>query len=232
VKDKREKEHNAKGQPLCGAKLRNKDQHCRKIAMQNGRCELHGGRSIPPGPDHPRWKHGRRSKAMAVLEETIAPRVEDPNLLDPRRAIAIQESVLAQLVELEDVGDGIDFRENARRKLEAAKRALAVDPVLGMEELEKLERYLRAGEERTRTLEKVAGAADMLSKGQERFWKIAMQSSRAITADELVTIAFKLADIIEEEVDRDAARKILQTVDRRIFSGALGLAGRSEPAES
>ncbi len=36
---------------LCGAKLRNKNTHCQKHGMTNGRCRLHGGLS-PKGADH------------------------------------------------------------------------------------------------------------------------------------------------------------------------------------
>lgn len=58
----------------CGAKARtNNNQPCRRIAMANGRCRLHGG--LTPkhnsGPKTPEgklrakmasWKHGQRSK--------------------------------------------------------------------------------------------------------------------------------------------------------------------------
>lgn len=58
----------------CGARARtNNYQPCRRIAMENGRCHLHGGK-VPkhnPGPKTPEgrirqqtsnWKHGLRSK--------------------------------------------------------------------------------------------------------------------------------------------------------------------------
>lgn len=63
----------------CGAKARtNRHQPCRRIAMSNGRCHLHGG-LVPrhnPGPKteegrqrqhRASWKHGMRSKA--AIEE-------------------------------------------------------------------------------------------------------------------------------------------------------------------
>jgi hypothetical protein len=59
---------------VCGAKARtNGHQPCRRIAMPNGRCHLHGG-MVPkhnPGPKTEEgklrqkmgsWKHGLRSK--------------------------------------------------------------------------------------------------------------------------------------------------------------------------
>jgi hypothetical protein len=60
----------------CGAKARtNRHQPCRRIAMANGRCHLHGG-LVPkhnPGPKTEAgklrqkmgsWKHGLRSKEV------------------------------------------------------------------------------------------------------------------------------------------------------------------------
>lgn len=63
----------------CGAKARTNGHHpCRRIAMTNGRCHLHGG-LVPkhnPGPKTEEgrqrqhmsnWKHGMRSKV--AIEE-------------------------------------------------------------------------------------------------------------------------------------------------------------------
>jgi len=75
---------------------------CRKLAMRNGRCELHGGRSTGPrtaeGLARARrasWKHGRRSaeaiernrKAsafLAVVDESLA--AMNAGLLTPEMA--------------------------------------------------------------------------------------------------------------------------------------------------
>jgi hypothetical protein len=54
----------------CGAKARtNKHSPCRRIAMTNGRCHLHGGKSTgaktAEGKTRQKmgsWKHGLRSK--------------------------------------------------------------------------------------------------------------------------------------------------------------------------
>jgi hypothetical protein len=56
----------------CGAKARtNGHQPCRRIAMANGRCHLHGGLTRNTGAKTPEgklrqkmasWKHGMRSK--------------------------------------------------------------------------------------------------------------------------------------------------------------------------
>lgn len=63
---------------LCGAKSRqNKNQSCRRYAMINGRCHLHGGKSTGSKTIEGKikqkmasWKHGMRSKE--AIEETRA----------------------------------------------------------------------------------------------------------------------------------------------------------------
>lgn len=46
---------------FCGAKLRSKDENCKRHGMANGRCRLHGGLS-PKGSDHWNHRHGRCTK--------------------------------------------------------------------------------------------------------------------------------------------------------------------------
>jgi hypothetical protein len=46
----------------CGAKTR-AGKRCRRWAMANGRCMMHGGKS-PKGEEHPRFKTGLHSKYM------------------------------------------------------------------------------------------------------------------------------------------------------------------------
>lgn len=68
---------------LCGAKARtNNHLPCQRIAMENGRCHLHGGK-VPkhnPGPKTEEgklrqkmasWKHGRRSKEAKLEQKFV-----------------------------------------------------------------------------------------------------------------------------------------------------------------
>ena len=45
---------------FCGAKTR-AGGRCRQPAMKNGRCRLHGGKSLS-GKQHGRYKHGRYTR--------------------------------------------------------------------------------------------------------------------------------------------------------------------------
>ena len=62
---------------LCGAKTR-AGTPCKRLARQpQGRCNLHGGKSLL-GFAHPNFKHGRRSKyVVASLNEAIRRRAAE-----------------------------------------------------------------------------------------------------------------------------------------------------------
>jgi hypothetical protein len=68
--------------PRCGARRRSDGAPCRKAAMRNGRCDLHGGRST--GPRTPeglarsrraRWKHGFYSAEAKAAEREVRARI-------------------------------------------------------------------------------------------------------------------------------------------------------------
>jgi len=206
---------------ICGAKTRT-GKPCQKPPIAFGRCRLHGG-SSKSGTALPQFKHGRYSKALAKLGEDIDGRISDPALLDPRRSIAVQEGVMARLSEMADAGDGPEFREAVRKGLAEGLELMAEDPRAALDRIRGVFRLVQRGAEATRALTGLGHAAAELGKGQERYWRTAMQSARAIPPDEFVGIMFKLADIIEQEVDREAARRILGRTDREVCGGALGL---------
>ena len=67
---------------FCGAKTRSGGS-CRQPAMPNGRCRLHGGKSLS-GPAHGRYVHGFRTKGA------IAERQRFANILKEARSVLKQ----------------------------------------------------------------------------------------------------------------------------------------------
>jgi hypothetical protein len=59
----------------CGAKTRAGDM-CRQPAMKNGRCRLHGGKSLS-GEAHGRYKHGGRTKEAMEVRRRFAELLRD-----------------------------------------------------------------------------------------------------------------------------------------------------------
>lgn len=65
-----ENDHYPMPRTNCGAKTR-KGGSCRQPAMKNGRCRLHGGKSLS-GKDHGRYCHGMRTKESMELRQELA----------------------------------------------------------------------------------------------------------------------------------------------------------------
>lgn len=61
-----------RGQRLCGAKTRKKTE-CKGLAMANGRCKLHGGKTppTPTGEANPAYTHGIYTKFFREDEKAL-----------------------------------------------------------------------------------------------------------------------------------------------------------------
>lgn len=61
------------GLPRCGAKARTTGEPCKQIAMENGRCSYHGGRTPKGDSWHkPRWPNGKRPDATDRLNRKLS----------------------------------------------------------------------------------------------------------------------------------------------------------------
>lgn len=82
----------------CGAKTRKDGHPCQRWAMPNGRCNLHGGKSLA-GPASPRWQHGKRSKYVPnrLLKHYHAS-LQDEEMLDLRDEIALVDAQIADVL--------------------------------------------------------------------------------------------------------------------------------------
>lgn len=93
------------GREVCGAYIRSSGWPCEETARPNGRCWRHGGKSPPPGPMHPRYQHGRYSRALKgkPIQELYEKARTDPQLLalteDIAFLVGLQEQTLEKLRE-------------------------------------------------------------------------------------------------------------------------------------
>ena len=92
----------------CTARARsNGGERCRQpAANESGKCRFHGGMSLR-GPDHPRWKDGKRSRFMPkFMDEVFRERLDDEQLLSIEEEIraerALRNAALNILREMEE----------------------------------------------------------------------------------------------------------------------------------
>ena len=83
---------------LCGAKTRS-GKPCTQIAMSNSRCKMHGGKSLI-GSAHPRFKHGRYSKAFSGnLLERYKDYLRNPLARENLEAMAVLQVMIDEDIE-------------------------------------------------------------------------------------------------------------------------------------
>jgi hypothetical protein len=109
----------------CGAKTRSGGT-CQRPGMPNGRCALHGGKSLA-GIASPTYQHGRYSRVMPTrMQARYQEAAGDPALLEQRAEVALLDARLADLLGRVDTGEsgGIWKQlQEARRALIVARRA-------------------------------------------------------------------------------------------------------------
>lgn len=138
---------------------------------------------------------------------------------------------MARLADLVEQADSPEFRQGVKAQLREGLDKMKEDPAEGLAILRRLTGYVERGVEESRALLGMHEAADKLNKSQIRYWQTAMHAARAISPEEFMGLMFRMADIIETEVDRDAARRILERTDREVCGGALGLTDSRGEAE-
>lgn len=118
----------------CGAKKRN-GQPCKAPSMKNGRCRIHGGKSLA-GTASPRFKTGAYSKYLpARLKGKYEEFLADPDLFTLNNETALIKSRLSELTNALTGAEEIDLEKwaeiaaltESHRRLSATERRHLID---------------------------------------------------------------------------------------------------------
>lgn len=195
---------------MCGARTR-EGKTCRRAPAEGrSRCRLHGGAAPAAGPSHPRFKHGRYSKAVPrSLRESVSEAEQDADLMSLRSEIALVQGMISErlsrirkspnslLIELselaetatrrEDEGDEAAFRLTCRELIDLALNAGKVSELFG--EVEDL----------------------VLTKTRvvKEEWRRLSDLGQMISAERAYALILAVVDIIRDEVpDRSTVKKV------------------------
>lgn len=189
---------------VCGAKTRSGGR-CQKSGLENGRCRLHGGKSLK-GVDHPNFKTGRHSK---YLPDSLSAMVEemrlDEDLLDGSEEIRIMDARINQLIIRAGESDTPTFRKDllglrlevmkahARNDTAAVNRAFASI----------LETIVKGGDEdeNWHVIGRLFLDRDKLATSQHRRL---VDASQMISSDRQMVLVNFIIDSIRSRVNNDS----------------------------
>ncbi len=94
--------------PRCSAKAKGTGKRCKRGAMTNGKCYMHGG-PTPKGIASPHWKDGRYSKYMSpALRDASEHFLQDPDILSLTSNLALCDARIADALTKLDEGGGLE----------------------------------------------------------------------------------------------------------------------------
>ena len=207
----------------CGAKTRN-GEACKTPAMPNGRCRLHGGKSLG-GLASPTFKHGRYSR---VLPARLAARYDeattDPALLELRADVALLDARLADVLSRVDTGESGALwttLQNHRRDVLAAKRV--GDSVAQAVALNALLETVGQGHADYRAWQEIGALLEQRRKLVESERKRLVEAQQTLTVEKAMLLIGAISGIIKAHVHD---RAILAAIGRDIE----GLVSREDAA--
>ena len=115
---------NPEGKQICSAFRKDGLTICEtEILFENGRCRLHGGRSLA-GAASPKFKTGKNSKYLpARLLERYEEALADETLTDMTDDLAAVEARIADLYQQLDAGGGGEIFKNAKEAFNSFRAA-------------------------------------------------------------------------------------------------------------
>lgn len=194
----------------CCAKAKSHGGRCGKTVVPGRRvCRIHGGLGGAPP------KNGRYSKSLGRFREAYEDARRDPSLLDLRETLALMDIVVQKAVARAAECDTPDFRARA---LDLYDRAVGTtDPQGAAASLNALGALLRDGSREDDALSDLARAAERLSRRQEKAWSIKLDAATALNARDLTAVLARFADIVMDEVPRDAAARVIRRIDGEVL---------------
>lgn len=187
-------------------------------------CRLHGGASTGPP-----IKHGRYSKRLGRFRDAYEEAKNDPSLMDLRESLALLDLTVQRAAERATDNDTPEFRKRALALARGVEQAAGTEDFEG--EMKDLLELLETGVREDSALDDLARAAERLGRRQEKAWSIRLDAATALNARDLVAVLARFADIVLEEADKDAARRIVSRIDGEILGtgpAAVGLEAGGE----
>lgn len=201
----------------CGAKRKN-GAACKARAMPNGRCRIHGGKSLA-GIASPTFKDGRYSR---FLPARLGPRYQearsDGELLALREDIALTDARLADLLSRVDTGEsGAIWAALNAARLELIACKLGGDLKGQMSALNLIMELISQGHTDYRAWGEVAAVLDQRRRLVESERKRLVEMQQMISSERMMVLLGAVVGVIQEHVtERGTLAAITMGIQRLI----------------
>ncbi len=231
-------EERKKPQNLCGAKLRGKDQTCRKFPMKGKRrCRLHGGRSIS-GTATINWKDGRYAKYLPtdLLHRYKAHR-RDRRANDLQDEIGLLTAHIDQLLQQAHSKGSVDACATNQKIIKELQKAIeANDKHLIVEVTTRLNAAINDGMERSAVWDKIVDRLESRRRLVDTQRKYEIDMGRMLPVEQAMQFMTTLATIVRQACeshldDPSLSRRILVQINdqfQAIFSDPVSALPSSE----
>lgn len=213
------------GRPVCGALCRPDEEGnehsrrpCRARQRENGRCHMHGGRSLR-GVEHPNWQGRGWSKDLPTrLLDRFRVAMEDEDLTTLVHEIRLMDVRIGEL--LSRLGEGEGMWSQVKTITESLKRELDFEPDMDNieDQVEKLENVIREARLEQGVWEDIEDAVEQRRKLAEAETRREEKLETHMTIRQANTVFSAIQMAIVQECDDETRRRILGRI-REILQG-------------
>lgn len=199
----------------CGAQKRGKPvEYCRAPAMANGRCRIHGGKSLR-GIAAPQFQTGRYSKYLPErLVASYQEALDDEELLNNRHEIAVWQARLQELLERVDTGESGKRWEEVQTAWALLRLAMDAGEDITAN-MRAVDQAIRAGVADYAAWEDVAKATERRSRLVDREQRRMEALSQYLPVEQALAFMAAVMDVVRQHVsDRQVLSLIATDLDR------------------
>lgn len=188
----------------CGSKTRS-NETCKNRAMSNGRCRMHGGKSLV-GLGSPSFVDGKYSKFIpARLTARYGEALADTALLELKEEVALLDARLSDVLGRVDTGESGKLWETAQKALMQYKVTHKRDEVKAALALMDLEDAILAGTSDYTAWGEIATIIEQRRRLVESERKRLVEMQQMITTEQAMALLAMVVDTVRRHVPDRAA---------------------------
>lgn len=171
--------------------------------MANGRCRMHGGKTVTAGPTSVTWKHGRYSKYLpGRMLERYTEALSDSELVALRDELSLLDSRLADLLGRVDSGESGRLWRQVADTYDKFRAAYADrDVPTAMEHLRDLDGLIARGQSDYAAWSEIQALIEQRRKLAESERKRLVDMQQMITSEQAMALVAALVDSVKRHVD-------------------------------